>query len=73
MKIPDDIHLDTDKAFDFIDQHLPERYSRQVWNMLPENKKVALDYIRRVRKNRIKNIIIMSALYRVAQFNKIQQ
>lgn len=72
IKVPEDIHLNTDEAFDFISLHLPEKYSRQVWNLLPDNAKVDLAYIRTVKKDRIKNALIMTALYRVAQFNKLQ-
>lgn len=72
IKVSEDIHLNINKTFDFINDNLPEKYSRQVWNLLPKNAKVDLAYIRTVKKNRIKNALIMTALYRVAQFNKLQ-
>ena len=72
IRVPEDIHLNINKTFDFINDHLPEKYSRQVWNLLPDNAKVDLAYIRTVKKDRIKNALIMNALYRVAQFNKLQ-
>ncbi|UJF29865.1 hypothetical protein L0B70_00285 [Kaistella sp. 97-N-M2] len=72
IKVPENIHLNIHKTFDFIDEHLPEKYSRQVWNLLPDSAKVDLAYIRTVKKDRIKNALIMNALYRVAQWNKMQ-
>lgn len=72
IKVPEDIHLNINATFDFINQNLPEKYSRQAWNLLPDDAKVDLAYIRTVKKDRIKNALIMNALYRVAQFNKLQ-
>ena len=72
IKVSEDIHLNINTTFDFINDNLPVKYSRQVWNLLPKNAKVDLAYIRTVKKNRIKNALIMTALYRVAQFNKLQ-
>lgn len=72
IQVPEDIHLNINKTFDFINEYLPVKYSRQVWNLLPDNAKVDLAYIRTVKKDRIKNALIMTALYRVAQFNKLQ-
>lgn len=68
-----DIHLNIAATFDFIDENLPEKYSRQVLNLLPEDKKVDLAYIRTVKCDRIKNETIINALYRVAQWNKLQK
>ena len=72
IKVSEDIHLNINTTFDFINDNLPVKYSRQVWNLLPKNAKVDLAYIRTVKKNRIKNALIMTALYRVAQWNKLQ-
>ncbi len=68
-----DIHLNISEAFKFIDQHLPEKYSREVLNLLDESQKVDLAYIRQVKKNKIKNAPIISALYRVALRSKTQK
>ncbi len=68
----EDIHLNINKTYDYIDEILPEKYSRQVWNLLPKDAKVDLAYIRTVKKDRIKNALIMNALYRVAQWNEHQ-
>ena len=72
IKVSEDIHLNINKTFDFIDDNLPVKYSRQVLNLLPDDKKVDPAYIRTVKKDRIKNALIMTALYRVAQWNKLQ-
>ena len=73
MKIQDDIHSDIENTFNFIDQNLPVKYSREVWNLLPKSKQyIELDYIRKVKKQRIKNAVIVNALYRVAQFYHLQ-
>lgn len=72
IKVPDGIHLDIEAAFDFMDKYLPKKYAREVHNILPEGQKKSLDYIRRVKIYRIKSPVIMIALYRVAQWNKIQ-
>ena len=48
-------------------------YACDVQNLLPEDGKVSLDYIRRVKLFRIKNAPIMIALYRVAQWNLLQK
>lgn len=68
----EDIHLNIGATFDFIDQHLPEKYSREVCALLPDDKKVDQAYVRQVKKYRIKNETIINALYRVAQWNRIQ-
>ena len=74
MEMPNDIHSDIEKTFNFIDENLPQKYSREAWKILPENKKyIELDYIRKVKKDRIKNAPIITALYRVAQFHKLQK
>lgn len=46
----EDIHLNINKTYDYIDEFLPEKYSRQVWNLLPVEAKVDLAYIRTVKK-----------------------
>ena len=65
-----DIHLNISSTFDFICENLPEKYSREVWNLLPKDKRVDLAYIRQVKKDRIVNEAIINALYLVAQRNK---
>lgn len=60
-----------DETYDFIDQWLPVRYTRDVNLVLKKNKK-APDYIRRVKKDRVHNKQIMNALLTVAKFNKLQ-
>ena len=70
IKVPEDIHSNINQTYAFINEFLPEKYSRQVWNLLPESAKVDLSYIRTVKKDKIKNALIMTALYRVAIWNK---
>lgn len=72
LDVPESIHLNIKETYDYIDNHLPKNYSREVWNLLPNSSKVDLAYIRTVKKDRIKNAIIMNALYRVAQFHELQ-
>lgn len=60
-----------DETYDFIDQWLPARYTKDVNLVLKKNKK-APDYIRRVKKDRVHNKQIMNALLAVAKFNKLQ-
>jgi hypothetical protein len=50
IKVPESIHSNINETFDFINENLPERYSKQVWNLLPEEAKVDLAYIRIVKK-----------------------
>lgn len=69
----EDIHLNISQTFEFIDANLPERYSRQVLELLPEDKKVDLAYIRQVKTEHIKNAPIVTALYRIALRNKSQK
>ena len=73
IPVPDHIFYDYDKTFNFIQNNLPRLYAREVYNLLPEASKVDLNYIRQVKKSRIKNAAIITALYRVAQFHKLQQ
>ncbi len=73
VPVPDNIFYDYDKTFNFIQDNLPRQYAREVVNLLPEAHKVDLNYIRQVKKFRIKNAAIVTALYRVAQFHKLQQ
>lgn len=67
------IHLNISDAFDFISENLPEKYSRETWNLLPDNEKVDLSYIRQVKKDRINNYSIINALYLVAQRHKAEK
>ncbi len=69
IQIPIDIHSNTKETFDFIDQHLPKKYSGEVYKLLPENSKYEPDYIRKVKNDRINNAVIISYLYLVAQRN----
>ncbi len=64
---PTDIHLNISATFDFISENLPAKYAREVWELLPEDKRVDLAYIRQVKMDRIKNEPIINALYFVAQ------
>ena len=73
IRVPEDIHSNINKTYTFINENLPEKYSKQVWNLLPESAKVDLAYIRTVKKYHIKNALIMTALYRVALWNKQQK
>lgn len=70
---PEDIHLNIEETFKFINENLPEKYARQTLNLLPEDKKVDLAYIRQVKTYKIFNETIINALYRVAQWNKAQK
>lgn len=70
IKVPEDIHSNINKTYTFINENLPEKYSKKVWDLLPKSAKVDLSYIRTVKKNKIKNALIMTALYRVALWNK---
>ena len=70
----EDIHLNIPKTFAFIHANLPEKYAREAKELLPEDKQnVDLAYIRQVKKDHIKNIDIINALYRVAQRNKAEK
>lgn len=67
----EDIHLNIPQTFAFIYANLPEKYARETKELLPKEKQnVDLAYIRQVKKDRIKNIDIINALYRVAQRHK---
>lgn len=59
------------KKYDFIQQWLPARYTKDV-NVLLKEKKAAPAYIRQVKRERIDNKEIMNALHTVAKFNKLQ-
>jgi hypothetical protein len=67
--VPIHIHLNIDETFDFIDENLPKKYSLQVEKMLPEGNKYPMDYIRKVKNERINNSVIISYLYLVAKKN----
>ena len=73
IHVPIDIHSNTNETFDFIDANLPKVYSKLVYDLLPENIKnqqgFMRDYIRKVKKDRINNAVIISYLYLVAQRN----
>lgn len=59
------------KKYDFIEQWLPTRYTKDVNTLLGKDKKDAA-YIRQVKNERINNQKIMKALYTVAKLNKLQ-
>lgn len=67
FEIPIDIHSNIEKTFDFIDDNIPTKYSTEVQSLLPKDKKYALDYIRKVKTNRVNNAVIISYLYVVAK------
>lgn len=71
--VPSSVFLNAENTFQFLDDNLPKYYANQVLNILPRNKKVTLDYIRRVKYKKIMNVHILSALYRVAQFHALQK
>lgn len=73
IEVPHDIHSNIQATYDFIDQNLPAKYSKQVQNLLPKGSEITLDYIRQTKKARRKNSVIMIALYRVAQWYKLQK
>ena len=72
------IHLNTenmsiDELYLFIDQWLPRIYSADVNKLLPEDKQLSdTTYIRQVKREKINNPLIINALYRHAQFHKLQ-
>lgn len=73
IKVPEDIHSNITATYNFINEYLPEKYSKQVQNLLPEGSDITLDYIRQTKKARRKNPTIMMALYRVAKWNKLKK
>lgn len=71
--VPSSVFFELEKTFDFLKDNLPRYYANEVLKILPKNKKVDLAYIRRVKTNRILNVHIISAMYRVAQFHALQK
>lgn len=71
--VPSSVFLDLDKTFEFLADHLPRYYANQVLKILPKDKKVDIAYIRRVKTNKILNVHIITAMYRVAQFHALQK
>lgn len=67
FEIPIDIHLNIENTFNFIDENIPKKYSSEVQKLLPKDNKYALDYIRKVKNERINNAVIISYLYVVAK------
>ena len=59
------------KKYNFIEQWLPARYTKDV-NLILKEHKAEPSYIRQVKKERIHNKKIMDALYAVAKLNKLQ-
>lgn len=81
INTPETIHLNKedvgtmsiDELFQFIYSWLPRNYSNDVNKLLPkENQLVDTTYIRQVKKEKINNPLIVNALYRHAQFHKLQ-
>lgn len=65
--------LSLDELFDFIQRWLPRNYSHDVNLLLPADKRFEdTTYIRQVKRERISNPLIVNALYRHAQFNRLQ-
>lgn len=64
--------LSLSEVFDFINDWLPHNYSKEVQDILPDDFKVDRSYIREVKKEKINNEKIVYAMYRVAQFHKLQ-
>lgn len=73
ISVPESVFLDIEKTFDFIDAHLPRNYTRQVVQLFESIADVDTSYIRKVKKERILNVRIISALYRIAQFSALQK
>lgn len=66
-------NLSLDELYQFIDQWLPRIYSADVNKLLPEDKQMEdTTYIRQVKREKINNPVIINALYRHAQFHKLQ-
>ncbi|WP_123859701.1 hypothetical protein [Chryseobacterium nakagawai] len=69
FSIPIDIHSNINETFDFIDENLPKKYTTEVYELFPDGKKFRKDYIRKVKKDRINNAVIINCLYIVAKNN----
>ncbi|MFC7346013.1 hypothetical protein ACFQO9_04680 [Chryseobacterium zhengzhouense] len=67
FEVPIHIHLNIDETFDFIDANLPQKYSSAIKEMLPEGNTYPMDYIRKVKRERINNAVIISCLYFLAK------
>ena len=66
-------NLSIDELYLFIDEWLPRIYSADVNKLLPKDKQLEdTTYIRQVKREKINNPLIINALYRHAQFHKIQ-
>lgn len=61
-----------DEMFDFIDEWLPRGYSNEVNKILGKKAKLNAVSIRRIKTKRIKNSVVMNALYKVAEENRQQ-
>ncbi len=73
ISVPESVFLDIEKTFDFIDENLPRNYSKQVVDLFESITHIDTSYIRKVKKERILNVRIISALYRIAQFTALQK
>lgn len=66
-------NLSLDELYLFIDEWLPRNYSADVNKLLPKDKQLDdTTYIRQVKREKINNPLIINALYRHAQFHKLQ-
>ena len=66
-------NLSLDELYLFIDEWLPRIYSADVNKLLPKDKQLDdTTYIRQVKREKINNPLIINALYRHAQFHKLQ-
>ena len=66
-------NLSLDQLFQFINNWLPRNYSNDVNKLLPVEKQLEdTTYIRQVKREKINNPAIVNALYRHAQFHKLQ-
>lgn len=61
-----------DEMFDFIEEWLPRGYSNEVNKILGKKSKLNPVSIRRIKTKRIKNSVVMNALYKVAEQNRLQ-
>lgn len=71
-QIPEDIHLNIEKTFEFIRAWLPRNYTREVNKLLDPEDRVDESYIRKVKQQGIRNKKIYTAMYRIALFQKLQ-
>lgn len=67
------MHSHIDKAYTFLDDHLPATYSAATHNILKENgAEVSISIITNVRNRINERVDVLNALLQVAQKNKAQ-